>query len=130
MPADQSPHRGGKGCPRTNPPTTAGKEPGWLGVVASPAGLDAVGAFSTIIVVGLAWWSFGFLSRQVMVGANPLEIARQSLEAMTLGMAWLGAVAVGARAAWPLVVVRASTAVVPTRVPAAFPSHRRIRAAR
>jgi hypothetical protein len=55
-------------------------------------------AFSRIDVAamgmaaGLTWWSFAHLARQVVVGANPHEIASQALEGTALGVAWLLAV--------------------------------------
>lgn len=74
---------------------------------------------ATCAAVGLTWWSFAHLSRQVVVGASPHEMAAQALESTALGVAWLLAVAVVA----VMAIMRADTSPTPValREPAPFP---------
>jgi len=67
----------------------------------------------------LVWWSFAHLSRQVVVGANPHEMAAQVTHGMALGIGWLLAVATVAATA--LARGTASPEVEAVREPVPFP---------
>lgn len=84
------------------------------GISLSRIDVAAIGA-----AVGLTWWSFAHLSRQVVVGANPHEMAAQALESTALGVAWLLAVAIVAVMA--IMRANASPAPVALRDPIPFP---------
>ena len=73
---------------------------------------------ATCAAAGLTWWSFAHLSRQVVVGASPHEMAAQALESTALGVAWLLAVAVVAMMA---IMRDTSPKPVALREPAPFP---------
>ena len=67
----------------------------------------------------LVWCSFAHLSRQIVVGANPHEMAAQATRGVALGIGWL--LAVAAVAAIALTRATVSTEVEAVREPAPFP---------